>query len=137
MDVRPDTHRYEAESADVNDAAIRHYHWNEFPDYVGGVDRGTSSVEFTVDAPRAGSYLADIGYANGLAQEADHVVSVDGTAVGTVRYPSTRAWLSTPKQDAVLGTATVRLTLHAGANRIRLAKGQEYAEVDWLALRTG
>ncbi|MFB7653449.1 MULTISPECIES: CBM35 domain-containing protein [unclassified Streptomyces] len=137
IDVRPDTHRYEAESADVNDATIRHYRWNEFPDYVGGIDRPSSSVEFTVDAPRAGSYLVDVGYANGLAQEADHSVSVDGTAVGTVHYPSTGAWLSTPKQDAVLGTATVRLTLRAGANRVRLAKGQGYAEVDWLALRTG
>ncbi|MFB8383849.1 CBM35 domain-containing protein [Streptomyces rubiginosohelvolus] len=135
IDVRPDTHRYEAELAAVSDAGIRHHQWNEFPDYVGGIDKPTSSVEFAVDAPRAGAYLADVGYANGLAGSADHRVSVNGTATGTITYPSTGAWLSGPRQDAVAGTATVRVVLREGANRVRLTQGQGYAEVDWLSLR--
>ncbi|MFF3030982.1 CBM35 domain-containing protein [Streptomyces rubiginosohelvolus] len=135
IDVRPDTHRYEAELAAVSDASIRHYEWNEFPDYVGGIDKPTSSVEFAVDAPRAGTYLADVGYANGLAGSADHRVSVNDTATGTITYPSTGAWLSGPRQDAVAGTATLRVVLREGVNRVRLTKGQGYAEVDWLSLR--
>ncbi|MFD8688159.1 CBM35 domain-containing protein [Streptomyces sp. NPDC059651] len=135
IDVRPDTHRYEAELATVTDAGIRHFQWNEFPDYVGGIDRPTSSVEFAVDAPRAGSYLVDVGYANGQSGTAGHQVTVNGAAAGTIAYPSTGAWLSGPRQDGVAGTATVLLTLKEGVNRIRLAKGEGYAELDWLALR--
>ncbi|MFC8226501.1 CBM35 domain-containing protein [Streptomyces sp. NPDC057287] len=137
IDVRPDTHRYEAENAAVTDAGTRHYQWNEFPDYVGGIDRPTSAVEFTVDAPRNGTYLLDVGYANGLAGVADHTVTVDGADAGRISYPSTGAWLGTARQDAVAKTATARVTLREGTNRIRLTKGQGYAEIDWAALRPG
>ncbi|MGW2477349.1 CBM35 domain-containing protein [Streptomyces sp. NPDC001665] len=136
VDVRPDTHRYEAELATVSGAGIRHFQWNEFPDYVGGIDGATSSVDFSVDAPRAGSYLVDVGYANGLAGTAGHTVTVDGAPAGTISYPATGGWLSGPRQDADEGIATVRLTLREGVNHIRLTKGEGYAELDWLALRT-
>ncbi|MFF4243063.1 CBM35 domain-containing protein [Streptomyces sp. NPDC001822] len=135
IEVRPDTHRYEAENAAVTDAALRHFQWNEFPDYVGGIDRPTSAVEFAVDAPRAGAYLLDVGYANGLAGVADHVVTVDGTEAGRISYPSTGAWLGTDKQDAVERVASVRVTLREGTNHVRLTGGQGYAELDWASLR--
>ncbi|MFF3171878.1 CBM35 domain-containing protein [Streptomyces sp. NPDC057900] len=135
VDVRPDTHRYEAELAAVTDAGLRHYQWNEFPDYVGGIDGPTSSVEFAVDAPRAGSYLVDVGYANGQPGTASHLMTVNGAGAGTVSYPSTGDWLSGPRQDAVAGTATVRVTLSEGVNRIKLTKAEGFAELDWLALR--
>ncbi|MFD8642745.1 CBM35 domain-containing protein [Streptomyces zaomyceticus] len=135
VDVRPDTHRYEAELATVTDAGLRHYRWNEFPDYVGGIDRSGASVEFTVEAPRSGSYLLDVGYANGTPDPADHFVTVDGAAAGRIAMPSTGAWLDTERQDAAARRATLRVTLHEGLNRVRLAKGTGYAELDWLALR--
>ncbi|MEV4940558.1 hypothetical protein [Streptomyces zaomyceticus] len=134
-DVRSDTHRYEAELAAVTDADLRHYRWNEFPDYVGGIDRSGASVEFTVGAPRSGSYLLDVGYANGTPDPADHVVTVDGAAAGRIAMPSTAAWLDTERQDAVARGATLRVTSHEDLNRVRLAKGTGYAELDWLALR--
>ncbi|MFH9728661.1 hypothetical protein ACH4M4_37840 [Streptomyces sp. NPDC017254] len=89
VDVRPDTHRYEPELAAVTDVGLRHYRWNEFPDYVGGIDRADGSVEFAVEAPRSGSYLLDAGYANGTPDPADHVMTVDGAAAGRIALPST------------------------------------------------
>ncbi|WP_329042172.1 hypothetical protein OHT61_28595 [Streptomyces sp. NBC_00178] len=103
--------------------------------YVGGIDRPTSAVEFSVDAPRAGAYLLDVGYANSLAGAADHVVTVDGTEAGRIDYPTTGAWLGTAEQDAVAKVATVRVTLREGTNHVRLSRGQGYAELDWAALR--
>ncbi|GAA1419190.1 CBM35 domain-containing protein [Catellatospora coxensis] len=134
IDVRPDTHRYEAELAAVTAARITHYGYNEFPDLVGGIDLAESAVEFTVDAPVAGSYRLTVGYGNGLPGTATHRVLVDGVERATVSYPSTGAWLTGPRQDQVLRRAEVTVPLPAGRHRVRLAKGDGYAELDWLTV---
>jgi hypothetical protein len=134
VDVRPDTHRYEAEVAQVTDAALHPFRWNGFPDYVGGIDHPDSSVEFAVTAPAAGTYRFTVGYANGTTAPATHQVQVDGVPQGALSYPPTGSWLDTARQDAAEGTAGVTLTLAAGVHRIRLLKGDGYAELDWGAL---
>ncbi|GAA2376357.1 hypothetical protein Cme02nite_09750 [Catellatospora methionotrophica] len=134
IDVRPDTHRYEAELAVVTAARISHYGYNEFPDLVGGIDQPESAVEFTVDAPVAGSYRLTVGYGNGLPGTATHRVLVDGVERGVVAYPTTGAWLTGPRQDAVLRRAEVTVPLPQGRHRVRLAKGEGFAELDYLSV---
>ncbi|MBU2666363.1 carbohydrate-binding protein [Actinoplanes bogorensis] len=135
LDVRPDQHRYEAELAAVTNARIGHYGYNEFPDLVGGIDNPDSAVEFTVEVPMAATYRLDIGYANGLPGTATHRVLVNGVERGVASYPSTNEWLTGPRQDAVLRHSFVDVPLAAGVNRVRLAKGDGYAELDYLAIQ--
>jgi hypothetical protein len=134
IDVRPDTHRYEAEDATVTGARVDHYGYNEFPDLVGGIDGATSSVEFTVDAPKAGDYRIEVGYGNGTASAATHNVLVNGGAQGVIRYETTGAWLTGPRQDQIEKRATATVRLNAGSNKVMLRKGDGYAELDYLSV---
>ncbi|GHJ47742.1 hypothetical protein Cs7R123_50840 [Catellatospora sp. TT07R-123] len=134
VDVRPDTHRYEAEYAAVTSARISHYGYDEFPDLVGGIDQADSAVEFTVDAPLAGDYRLTVGYGNGQAGTATHRVLVGGVQQGVVSYPGTGAWLTGPAQDGPLRRAEVTVRLTAGLNQVRLAKGDGFAELDYLTV---
>lgn len=134
IEVRPDSHRYEAEHAKVTNAHINHFGYNEFPDFVGGLDNPDSSVEFVVDAPKAGTYRLDVGYGNGTAGNATHQVFVNDGAQGAVSYVSTRAWLSSDKQDTIEKISSVSIKLNQGTNRVRLQKGDGYAELDFVTL---
>ncbi|MEU0562041.1 CBM35 domain-containing protein [Dactylosporangium sp. NPDC006015] len=135
IDVRPDTHRYEAELAAVTNARIGGFRWNEFPDKVGGIDLPDSAVEFAVEAPMTGTYRLEVGYANGTTTTSTHQVYVNGAAAGTVSYPSTGAWFDGPTQDRAGRVAPVTVQLNAGTNRIRLQKGVGYAELDYVELK--
>ncbi|WP_433061224.1 CBM35 domain-containing protein [Dactylosporangium sp. CS-033363] len=134
IDVRPDTHRYEAELAAVTHAGIHGFRWNEFPDFVGGIDYADSSVGFVVDAPADGTYRIEVGYNNGTGAGATHAIAVDGNAQGTIAYAPTGHWFDTAAQDANEGLATATVTLRAGANRIVLTRATGYAELDFLRL---
>ncbi|GAA5021366.1 CBM35 domain-containing protein [Kitasatospora paranensis] len=134
IEVRPDTHRYEAESAFVTDARRSVFTYDYVPGYVGGIDKADSAVEFAVDAPADGDYRLDVGYANGTGATATHQVSVDAVAQGQVSYPPTASWLGTPDQDRPERLAQVTLHLHQGLNRVRLLKGTGYAELDFLTV---
>ncbi|MER7930782.1 MULTISPECIES: CBM35 domain-containing protein [unclassified Streptomyces] len=137
VDVRPDTHRYEAELAAVTDAGVRPFAFNGFPDYVGGIDHDDSAVDFAVEAPAAGTYRFTVGYANGTTTDATHQVWVNGARRATLVCRPSGAWLSTAAQDRVESQSSVLLTLGQGVNHIRLVKGDGYAELDWSALSGG
>ena len=64
--------------------------------------------------------------ATAWARNSTHTVSVNGVAAGSVVYPNTGwdNWTSVTKQVA----------LQAGNNTIRLAKGDQYAELDYIEL---
>ncbi|SEN35621.1 CBM35 domain-containing protein [Actinacidiphila rubida] len=131
IDVRPDTHRYEAEYASVTDARTSPFKWNGFPDYVGGIDNADSAVDFTVQAPAAGSYRFTVGYADGTASPATHQVLVNGGRQATMAYQPTGSWFDSAQQDRAEGRSSVQVVLQQGANHIRLQKGDGYAELDW------
>jgi hypothetical protein len=133
IDVRPDTHRYEAEDATVTDARIASYGYDAFPDLVGGIDNADSAVEFTVEAPRTGDYRIEVGYGNALAAATDHVL-VGGAEQTTIALPSTGQWLTTNQQDQNERRATATVHLTAGTDKIMLRKGDGYAELDYLTL---
>jgi hypothetical protein len=130
---------YEAENATVVNA-------NRFSStnasnggYVGQIDgsanmRNQSFIDFLVDLPSAGAYTLSIRYANGTTATSTHGLAYNGGAWSTVSYPVTAGW-------AVFGTVTQTVTLNAGYNTLRLAKGSPgfaggtgYAEIDYIKL---
>ncbi|MEU6406720.1 CBM35 domain-containing protein [Streptomyces sp. NPDC046985] len=131
IDVRPDTHRYEAEYAAVTDAKISAFKWNGFPDYVGRIDQPDSGVDFAVQAPAAGTYRFTVGYANGTASAAAHQVLVNGSPQATMAYQPTGSWFDTSAQDRDEARSSVQVTLNEGVNHISLRKADGYAELDW------
>ncbi|GGN95859.1 hypothetical protein GCM10010112_86580 [Actinoplanes lobatus] len=132
--------RYEAENATVVNA-------NRFSSgsasnggYVGQIDgsanpRNQSFVDFLVNVPTARSYTMTIGYANATGATATHGLAYNGGGWQTISYPPTAAW-------GVFGsTVNATVTLKAGWNLIRLAKGSPnltagtgYAELDYINL---
>jgi hypothetical protein len=134
IDVRPDTHRYEAEAAAITDAHASVFDYDYLPGYVGGVDNADSQVDFTVDVPVAGAYRLDIGYANATTGTSTHQVLVNGAAQGSGAYPPTGSWLDGPTQDAVEKLASVTVNLATGVNHVVLRKATGYAELDFLTV---
>lgn len=127
--------RYEAENATVVSA-------NRFTSssasnggYVGQIDGTRSFVDFVVNVPSARAYTMTVGYANATGATATHGLAYNGGAWSTLSYPPTAAW-------GVFGsTVSTTVTLNAGYNVIRLAKGAPnfaggtgYAELDYLHL---
>jgi hypothetical protein len=97
--------------------------------------RNQSFVDFIVNVPAARSYTMSIGYANGTGATATHGLAYNGSGWSTVSYPPTAGW-------GVFGsTVSTTVTLNAGYNVIRLAKGAPnfaggtgYAELDHIHL---
>ncbi|MFI1995597.1 hypothetical protein [Actinoplanes sp. NPDC020271] len=132
--------RYEAENATAVNA-------NRFTSasasnggYVGQIDGTTNSrnqsfVDFVVNVPTARSYTMTIGYANGTGATSTQGLAYNGSAWKTVSYPATGAW------GSFGSTVSTTVTLNAGYNVIRLAKGSPgfaggtgYAELDYINL---
>ncbi|GAB3232339.1 hypothetical protein GCM10027447_28070 [Glycomyces halotolerans] len=130
---------YEAENATVVHAQTRASGAASNGYYVGGIDNDTdmrsdSFVDFTVNVPQSRSYTMTIRYANGTGSTSTHGLAYNGGAWSTVSYPPTSGW-------AQFGTTSVTVTLDAGYNVIRLAKGSPgfdggtgYAELDSITL---
>ncbi|GAA0946753.1 hypothetical protein [Virgisporangium aurantiacum] len=132
--------RYEAENAAI-------FRANRFGSssasagaYVGQIDntgdpRTASYVDFVVNVPTARAYTMRIGYANATGATSTHGLAYNGGAWSTVSYPPTGAW------GQFGATVSTSVTLRAGYNVIRLAKGSPffgggtgYAELDYIEL---
>ncbi|MFG6201522.1 hypothetical protein [Nonomuraea sp. JJY05] len=132
--------RYEAENASVFRAQRLSASSASGGGYVGRIDnsgtpRTDSYVDFVVNVPTARSYTMTIGYANGTGATATQGLAYNGGAWSTVSYPPTSAW------GEFGATVSVTVTLRAGYNVIRLAKGSPffaggtgYAELDYIQL---
>jgi hypothetical protein len=132
--------RYEAENASVFRAQRLTSPTASNGGYVGRIDntgdpRSDSYVDFVVNVPDSRAYTMTIGYANGTGAVATQGLAYDGGAWSTVSYPPTSGW---GKFGATVSTT---VTLHAGDNTIRLAKGAPYfaggtgyAELDYIQL---
>ncbi|WP_030442282.1 CBM35 domain-containing protein [Actinoplanes subtropicus] len=132
--------RYEAENASVFRASRLSSSSASNGGYVGRIDntgdpRSDSYVDFVVNVPTARSYTMTVGYANATGATATQGLAYNGGAWSTISYPPTAAW-------GVFGsTVSVSVTLKAGYNVIRLAKGAPffaggtgYAELDYIQL---
>ncbi|MGP4105149.1 CBM35 domain-containing protein [Nonomuraea sp. KM90] len=132
--------RYEAENASVFRAQRLTTSSASGGGYVGRIDnsgtpRTDSYVDFVVNVPTARAYTMTIGYANGTGATATQGLAYNGGAWGTVSYPPTPAW------GQFGATVATTVTLNAGYNVIRLAKGSPYfaggtgyAELDYIQL---
>ena len=92
----------------------------------GYIDNNTRYVEFTVNAPTAGTYVLYARTDNGTAGGpwAYHTLSVNGGA-GSNFYVANSGWDN-------WGTSTARVYLNAGANKVRFTGNTNYAEIDEL-----
>lgn len=130
---------YEAENATVVNANRTASSAASNGSYVAQIDgsanaRNYSFVDFLTNLPSAGSYTLTIRYANGGTAASTQGLSYNGGAWSTVSYPVTGAW-------GTFSTVTKTITLNAGYNMIRLAKGSPnfaggsgYAEIDYIKL---
>lgn len=132
--------RYEAENASVFRASRLSASSASNGGYVGRIDntgdaRRDSYVDFVVNVPAARAYTMTVGYANATGATATQGLAYNGGAWSTISYPPTASW-------GVFGsTVSTSVTLRAGYNVIRLAKGAPqfaggtgYAELDYIQL---
>ncbi|PSL36507.1 carbohydrate-binding protein with CBM35 doain [Labedella gwakjiensis] len=131
---------YEAENATVVNAQRRTSTSASNGGYVGGIDgsadmRSQSFVDFTVNVPSAGTYSLAIRYANGTGATSTQGLAYNGGAWSTISYPPTGAW------GQFANSVTTSVSLKAGFNTIRLAKGSPFfaggtgfAEIDSISV---
>ena len=132
---------YEAENATVVNAQRLSSASASNGGYVGRIDglgdgRSNSFVDFVVEVPTAGAYSLTTRYANGGAATSTQGLAYNGGAFSTVSYPTTGGW------GRFADSAAAPLTLKAGYNVIRLAKGSPnfaggsgFAEIDSITVR--
>jgi hypothetical protein len=116
---------YEAENATVVNAQIEASSAASSGYYVGNIngtgdERSDSFVDFGVNVPTAGSYTLTVRYANGGTATSTQGLAYDSGSWSTVSYAPTGSWTTFATKTA--GT----LTLTAGGNVIRLAKGSPF-----------
>ncbi|MEV7090455.1 CBM35 domain-containing protein [Streptomyces sp. NPDC093085] len=88
-------------------------------------------VEWTVQAPSAGTYTLMFRYANGNSSDRPLAVSVNGASPTTLPFATSGSWTAW-----ILQGATV--TLKAGANTVRAtATGASGGNIDWLGISKG
>ncbi|MEU2181444.1 carbohydrate-binding protein [Streptomyces thermolilacinus] len=126
--------RYEAERAPATcDGTIDTNHAG----YTGtGFCNGRNAVgaalQFTVDAPQAGTATLTVRYANGTTSPRPATLTVNGASAGQQSFAPTGAW-------ATWASATLTVPLDAGANTIRLTPttADGLANIDHLEVETG
>ncbi len=133
--------RYEAENAAITEANVFSSTNASNGKYVGQIDFSNTSmpkhsfVDFTVNVPTTKTYTMTIRYANGTGANATHGLAYNGGGWSTVTYPATAGW-------AQFASVNVSVSLNAGINVIRLAKGSPYfaggtgyAELDYIEVQ--
>ena len=130
---------YEAENATVVNANRITSASASNGGYVGQIDgstnaRNDSFVDFLTNVPTAGAYTLTIRYANGGTATSTQGLAYNGGGFSTVSYPVTGGW-------GTFSSVTQTVTLAAGYNMVRLAKGSPnfaggtgYAELDYIKL---
>jgi hypothetical protein len=139
IDVRPNTHRFDAELATNSHVRLAPFNTCYVPDLVGGIDYADSYVDFSVDAPAAGVYILTAAYANGGSASATHTVKVNGAGAGTLSYLPTGGWfgggwLTGANPSLVRRFASANVSLKAGLNSIQLGRALNYAELDYITI---
>jgi len=121
-------HRYEAESVanTRSDARVLTTANASGNAKVGYIDHADSYLQFAVSVKTAGTYRLWVRAGNGTSQTCGHQLSVNGKALGELRYPS-YGW----DQWVIVAT---NVQLNAGSNSIRLAHATCFAEIDSIDL---
>ncbi|TDD24480.1 family 43 glycosylhydrolase [Nonomuraea diastatica] len=124
--VRGSRVRYEAERGTVNHAEVRTGAAGASQGaVVAKLDHADSWVDIRVFAPVGGTYTANVAYAAGYG-DAQHTLTVNGSAQATVNYPD-RGWDNWTQVQATVSLA-------AGWNTLRLRHLTRWAELDYVEL---
>ena len=135
IDVRPDTHRYDAEFALVHDGKPALFaHEINVPNYVGGLNALGSYVELAIDAPKTGSYRLAISYANGTAAVSRLNLTLNGIPASPVSFAPTGGWLGAPNPMNLEKRVSIPISLREGVNQVRLQKSVGFVEMDYVRL---
>ncbi|KAF0650249.1 MULTISPECIES: carbohydrate-binding protein [Streptomyces] len=91
-----------------------------------------AALQFTVDAPQAGTATLTFRYANGTTAPRPAALTVGGASAGQVSFAPTGAWTT-------WATATLTVPLGAGANTVRLSPttGEGLPNIDRLEVEAG
>ncbi|MEV0347572.1 PQQ-dependent sugar dehydrogenase [Nonomuraea sp. NPDC050680] len=115
--------RYEAESATISQGVVESNHTGySGTGFVNGDNVAGSSVEWTINAPSAGTATLAFRYANGTSANRPSDISVNGTVVAAARaFNATTNWDTwatvTLTAPVVAGTNTIKATAStAGGN---------------------
>jgi len=128
----PPANRYEAEDATISGGVVESTHTGfSGRGYVNLNNAVDTSVTWTVNSTRAGTYLLAIRHANGTTANRPMSLSVNGGPDSTVDFPGTGAWTS-------YQTVTVPAALTEGNNTVRLVSqtanggpNLDYLDVRW------
>jgi hypothetical protein len=128
----PPQQLYQAEDAKLSGPVVASdnsgYTGRGFADYQNA---SGDYVEWTVQAPAAGTYTLQFRYSNGGFGDRPLAITVNGGAAQTLSFPSTGWWTSW----SVVG---VTATLAQGANTVRAtATGASGGDIDWLGVTQG
>ncbi|MEV8569079.1 CBM35 domain-containing protein [Streptomyces sp. NPDC051322] len=128
----PPEQTYQAEEAKLSGVVVGRdnsgYSGNGFADYQHA---DGDYVEWTVQAPAAGTYTLQFRYANASFTDRPLAVAVNGGDARTLSFPSTGWWTSW----SVVG---LTVTLAEGANTVRAtATGSSGGNIDWLGVTRG
>ncbi|WP_117215227.1 carbohydrate-binding protein [Allorhizocola rhizosphaerae] len=119
--------RYEAENASCDGTIDSNHPGFSGSGFCNSTNATGAAVQFTVNAPSAGTATVSIRYANGGTT--DRPATVNGT---TVAFPGTGAWNT-------WATSTLSLPVNAGANTVRVAAttAAGLANIDYLDFEAG
>ncbi|HEX8536585.1 MAG TPA: carbohydrate-binding protein, partial [Cystobacter sp.] len=96
--------------------------------YVDFVGASGDYLEWTVNAPTAGTYRLVFRYSNGGGADRPLELRVDNVAVSTLPFAQTATWTTWTTQSHTL-------TLGAGTHKVRLtAMGASGGNIDYLQL---
>ncbi|WP_188197805.1 PQQ-dependent sugar dehydrogenase [Nonomuraea sp. SYSU D8015] len=106
--------RYEAENATITQGVVESNHAGfSGTGFVNGDNVAGSYVEWTINAPSAGTATLAFRYANGTTADRPGDISVNGLTVAAARsFPVTGAW-------STWATVTLTAPLSAGSNTVR------------------
>jgi len=136
IEVREDTHQYQAEMAKINNASYQPLFFavDGVKGYVGRMDFNDSNIEFMIDAPATATYRLKIAYANGTTANASHNILVNAMPAASVNLAPSGGWFSARNPTEMRALAYADVQLGAGYNRVVLQRASGYAEVDYVQL---
>jgi hypothetical protein len=127
------TGRYEAENATCDGTADADHRGFSGTGFCNPPNRTGAGVQFTVNAPGAGTATIGVKYANGSSADRPATVTVNGTAASAAPpFVPTGSWSN-------WAIETVHVPVRAGANTIRFASTTSagMANIDYLELAMG
>lgn len=102
--------------------------------YAGLLDRKDVSLTFAARVPNAGPYELSFGYSNGLAGNAEYLLSINGGTPRPVTFTPTqfRELIDQTKLDVDLPAGTSSIVLSKGPNSPQGYVPQSVIEIDYL-----